>query len=442
MADEDEEMEEVNEEEEAEEEMPFALTPADAKQGIIDFSKRSGERYYDRATRQLAIDDELFDVETEDLHGFVNAVGERAEEFGWLQIGAGILQIPDDPLHPVEGTPTNLITNYGEISMTDLRAWENTYITTNTRAAQDTSMLYHCLMNSLTQAGKDKIMLWKSEFMIGRVRSGVLLFKLIVRESHIDSNATASTIRRQMANLPSYMVSVGSDVQKFTRHVKMLEQGLAARGEASTDLLVNLFTGYKAAEDDIFHKYVCDKEALHEEGKDYSSNQLMHLMLEKYKIIVSKNEWMAPTADQQKIVALESKVSTLVKKNKTDKKVIDKNRNGGKGNPKITQKPSWLVKDQKPPADAMDQLRKWNGLDWWYCDKETGGKCPGKWRRHKPSDCQGLSRNQHAKKREGDQHSDKKKKAKFESKRKKKLAEAMAAEAAKANEDASDSDED
>ena len=33
----------------------------------------------------------------------------------------------------------------------------------------------------------------------------------------------------------------------------------------------------------------------------------------------------------------------------------------------------------------------WNGNKWYWCSKETGGKCEGRWVRHAPNSCQGKA---------------------------------------------------
>jgi hypothetical protein len=35
-------------------------------------------------------------------------------------------------------------------------------------------------------------------------------------------------------------------------------------------------------------------------------------------------------------------------------------------------------------------VAKFNGFDWYWCGKATGGKCE-KWRAHKPKDCMGKA---------------------------------------------------
>ena len=68
----------------------------------------------------------------------------------------GIMQIPDDPITPTKYT--NLLTNHGELDIEDVLKFEESYINTPTRAAQDTNMLYHCLIGSLSKAGRTKVM--------------------------------------------------------------------------------------------------------------------------------------------------------------------------------------------------------------------------------------------------------------------------------------------
>mmetsp|Transcript_35132 Transcript_35132/g.52225 ORF Transcript_35132/g.52225 Transcript_35132/m.52225 type:complete len:128 (+) Transcript_35132:539-922(+) len=82
--------------------------------------------------------------------------------------------------------------------------------------------------------------------------SGLWLLKVIIRESHIDTNATTSMIRLQLTQLDTYLPTVGHDILKFKAYVGMLVEGLASRGEKTHDLLANLFKGYAACSDTDF----------------------------------------------------------------------------------------------------------------------------------------------------------------------------------------------
>lgn len=72
-----------------------------------------------------------------------------------------------------------------------------------------------------------------------------LLLKIIVRESHLDTNATSLSISTKLTtDLDRYLPTIGHDITKFNTCLKLLVEGLKSRGETTTDLLVNLFKGY------------------------------------------------------------------------------------------------------------------------------------------------------------------------------------------------------
>ena len=192
-----------------------------------------------------------------------------------------------------------------------LRAWETTYIHGISRAAQDTAHLHLCLMNSLTQAGKDKVHLWTDQFILNGRESGILLLRVIIRESHLDTNATTNSIRTQLSNLDEYITTIGCDIIKFNEHVKRLLEQLNAHGGETQDLLTNLFKAYVSIKDVRFVDYVNEKLSQYEEGELMKGDQLMTLTADKYKNMMIKNQWEAPSPHDATIQALESKVEKL-----------------------------------------------------------------------------------------------------------------------------------
>ena len=96
--------------------------------------------------------------------------------------------------------------------------------------------------------------------MIGKNASGNLLLKVLVRESHLDTNATTSWIRTQLSSLDKYMMIISSDIGKLNFHVQTLMGSLTARGETSTDLLTNFFKGYAECSDKMFVTYMASKK--------------------------------------------------------------------------------------------------------------------------------------------------------------------------------------
>ena len=283
---------------------PFALHPADAIQGIIDLTMREGVKLYQNATRSSA---DYFNCEAPGLLGFLKEVEGRASRFGWRD---AILEIPNDITNPLGGT-RNLLTHYVELLLDHLREWETTHIHGISRAAQDTAHLHLCLMNSLTQARKDKVRLWSDQFILNGRESGILLLKVIIRESHLDTNATTNSIRTQLSNLDEYITTIGCDIIKFNEHVKCLLEQLNTHGRETQDLLTNLFKAYVSVKNVCFVDYINEKLSRYEEGELMEADQLMTLTANKYKNMMIKNQWEAPSPHDATIQALESKVEKL-----------------------------------------------------------------------------------------------------------------------------------
>ena len=114
----------------------------------------------------------------------------------------------------------------------------------------------------------------------------------------------------------------------------------------------------------------------------------------KYKLLVEQGLWDAPSAEEEKIIALRAEVQEL-KKSQTDtpsnapteeqpKGATTKARKKKQPKPK----PAWFTVE--PSANKLKVPRQWNNREWWWCSPKTGGKCDGVYRIHKPCDCQGT----------------------------------------------------
>ena len=84
--------------------------------------------------------------------------------------------------------------------------------------------------------------------------------------------------------MDEYIGTVDSDIKKFNTHVKSLTRDLERKRQKSTDVLTNLFKGYKAASDKVFVEYRMRKEEEYEEGSPMTADSLMNLAANKYKI--------------------------------------------------------------------------------------------------------------------------------------------------------------
>ena len=127
------------------------------------------------------------------------------------------------------------------------------------------------------------------------------------------------------------------------------------------------------------------------------SSKLMQLADTKFRVLKERGLWNTPSDEEEKILALQteirnqSKEISRLKKGKT-------NPNRGKKRfipaperqqTRKSEKPEWMK--IRPKDDALHKPRMWNNKQWWFCHPDTGGKCDGEYRRHKPSECEGKS---------------------------------------------------
>eukprot|EP00978_Attheya_sp_CCMP212_P030064 scaffold109250_cov53-Attheya_sp.AAC.1 len=94
------------------------------------------------------------------LFGFLKELSDRADDHDWNKPDLGILQIPEDPAD-ANTNYDDLLMLYGQISIERIRKFEETYIDQEVRSAQDSHMLYKCLMNSISKEEKSKILVWE-----------------------------------------------------------------------------------------------------------------------------------------------------------------------------------------------------------------------------------------------------------------------------------------
>jgi hypothetical protein len=186
------------------------------------------------------------------------------------------------------------------------------------------------------------------------------------------------------------MPTVSSDINKFNKYVQGCVNALSARGATSEDLLVHLFEGYKVTSDKTFRLYVDKIELEHFDGRELTPNQLMGLMSTKYKQLVVQGKWDAPSAEDVKLMAMQAKIDTLSRARKGGGEIAAKNEGTKKSfKTPLTPDPGWLTNQTAPePINKVMTLR---GKKWHYCCQENGGKCGGKWRVHKPSECKGTA---------------------------------------------------
>jgi hypothetical protein len=245
-------------------------------------------------------------------------------------------------------------------------------------------------MASLSREGHRRVNMDKSMYII-KINGhdytlGNLLLKVILIKSHLDSHALAQAIRAQLANLGKHISKSGYNITKFNNKVKLLISDLNTRGEQSYDLSYNLMKAYNVVPGDQFRMFMSHLNNEVDSSGDINPTTLMSRVKTKYKTLLNNGDWNVPSDQEKKIIALEAQVRDL---KKSKRSIGDKgnHKKGDKDKSKGNKNPFPGKEKTTPPKGDMSKPLVCNGKKWYWCSKDTGGKCSGIWRAHKSSKC-------------------------------------------------------
>jgi hypothetical protein len=345
----------------------FARFPGAASAGALDFSKSESIKLFNKATAPV---EPKYDLDEGKLRIFVDQVRQRAKIYNW----EGILQVPDS-----NGTPQNIITHYGKLSIDNCIDYATTYINTETRSSQDSIMLFQFLRNSLTDEARLLMMSDEDVYTIGGEADGIVFFKLIVGRASIDTNAKTNMIRQKIANLKHAMRDdFKGNVRDFNVHVASLRDQLLGRGQQVDELVTHLFDAYTdSVPNEEFKRYIEMHRNMFDDGLELSSEQLMRHALTKYDTINQRS--VTKQEGEPTVLALQAAAPKQEKKSNNDfiKSLIAKlGESKGKKSPRKV--PNWKKKE---PAEKEPSTKTVNGKKYHWCPKHK------LWTIHTPNDC-------------------------------------------------------
>ena len=305
-----------------------------------------------------------------------------------------ITNIPNNA-DPENVTHENLLTSYGTVTYNRICNHVASYSNPPQRDAQDSQFMYHCIMASLSKECKSRIILHKHKYMHRGLPSGPMLLKILIQETCMDSQVTTRHIRENLGKLDTYMVSIGSDINKFNDHVLSLLGSLAAHGETTQDLLTNLFKGYKAATDSAFTAYIQHKEEESNDGNAITPNSLMSFARNKFVTLTTEGKWNAMSVTDTKLVAMRAEINRLKsphsnsnakrhsnqdkpRKHKPDT-TNSKNTNNSNKKGRVHRKPADWAKE--PPTDGQPRTCTVNNRLYHWCMHHK------QWVMHNPKEC-------------------------------------------------------
>ena len=124
-----------------------AYTQRPAIDRILDFVIKTPKSYYNQGCKQCY---ENYDVDPEGQHAFVTVLSLKVNKFVWGNNLFGILDITSDQFDPNRHEIHKLLLEHnGKFNLLFLTEFVKSYITLNSRAAQDDAMIYACIISSL-----------------------------------------------------------------------------------------------------------------------------------------------------------------------------------------------------------------------------------------------------------------------------------------------------
>jgi hypothetical protein len=350
---------------------------------IVDYDSRAGIALYRSNTRCLYTDTtQLYDGSPEGYLGFLNRVQQRIRE-GNME---ALFDVPVDLAAAIPDLRP-FVAHHGTFTIEHLQQFAGPVVAANNRDTQDNFMMSTAIMASLSSTMLNRINVHRALYTYNGHIVALLLLKVIIREAHLDSNASTRFARENLGNLAEHMKKQGDDIVKFNEFVRQQLDILAARGESTLDLLPNLFRGYKAVEDQAFLRYIEDNETKYDDGEfTHTPEQFMHLCANRYKVRLEGGLWNAPNRDQARILALQSQISQLQGGSRGAASASARPaaaRNGqASGARREKYKPeAWMLVKPSDSDVQNDVPKSEGGREYWWCThhkrycQHTSGDC-------------------------------------------------------------------
>jgi hypothetical protein len=327
---------------------------------LLDYTSSEGIKIYNKVTAPM---DALYDGGSGNLRLFLSKMQQKGNQYGWTRI----LTINQG------GGNFNLVTSYGQVELSSVRAQALQIEAAASRDTQNSSQMYLFLKTSITDGLLGKVISHVNDYTSATgYEDGPSLLKVIVTISHVDTRAQSGYIRQCLARLSITILKeeYNCDIEKINEYVVVLEEGLAARGEVSQDTMMNVQAAYEVCKDAAFVRHTRDEYSRWEQGATMSLKDYMSSALTKYKTLKMKGQWEAPSPEQEQIIALSAAVTSLkakagkgatrVKSGGAGKKAQD----GKKGPRKNDGAYAW--KDV-PPKTGEPQTKPFKGKTYHWC---------------------------------------------------------------------------
>ena len=240
----------------------FGRTPGQARAAVghvIDYCTKEGQTIYKQATASLYHDGEdKFDLDSDKLTWFLDKLSYRANEQRWQ-----IVEVTDPvPAGGWGGDPptrTNILTNYGEVTLACCRIDATAHAGANNLNSQHDEQLFKCLTASLTEPAMATVNQHYDDFFVNDVLSGICLLRIIITEAYADTNSKILLMYSKLTTgMTTIMNEKGGNIKAFNEAITTIKRTLAAQGQNADYNIPQLFQVYQAVEgtDGPFTRYI------------------------------------------------------------------------------------------------------------------------------------------------------------------------------------------
>ena len=177
-------------------------------------------------------------------------------------------------------------------------------------------MLDVCILNLVTEAAAAVLFRKAKDYKDSAGEdSGLLLLKLVISESTLETKSTVNNLWGKLTTgLSALMQGHSDNIQLFNRDVKSLQEDLRAHGQDPDNILPQLFMTYYGCEgtNSPLGRFIEFLENSYNGGVDMTASELMFKVEEKYKELKERQQIQGLKKDDE-IVALKAQLEELKK---------------------------------------------------------------------------------------------------------------------------------
>lgn len=163
---------------------------------------------------------------------------------------------------------------------------------------------------------RESMYLWRTS--TGEILyDGVTMLQLLVEIVKPSLRAGVADLKEKLRH--SKLSTFGYDVTKMLDKMETTYQEITANEQTHEDYILDLFRALLTGKNEIFHRFIQDKEGEYDCGLDITPDTLITLATTRYNNMVAKSKWKTTESKDAKIVALTTKLDDLEKKFKEKK---------------------------------------------------------------------------------------------------------------------------